>query len=527
MSRERQFLPAFALPMAPAERNTMSANRPAALNSQTADAADNPFTAAERRRTAVNTVIGWLVSPVAWALVITFAFYASFPYLPFDEKYMIRYFAGHPIEYVETGMFILGIALLVAKLQQLLRQRKTLAVLILPEADRLAGSSAVERANLIEDEVFAAPAIHRESWWYGRILEACGFVRRTGGSDGLDAELKHYADQSYNRLHDSYGLVQTITWAIPILGFLGTVMGITMAIANLTPEQLESSLNDVTSGLAVAFDTTAIALVYSLILVFSFQFTKRQEEAVVSEIEHRAVHELSILLNDSTSSDRSLIDAEAHAAQELVRNTESLLKKHVELWDDSLNDLRDRWSATLSARQSDLSNSLVDGVALSLDEHRRLVDELQHKVLAAFDACSQMLVDSLESADQRRQVHQETMAVSMQQMGRQLSEHLLEAQSGFERRQLALAESMSVQVGLWQDRLEGATQAIERQITTLTQQGELLAQVVENEEHLVRLQDRLTDNLEAVRAAATFDETLHQLTAAVHLLTTRVRSHAA
>lgn len=505
----------------------MSAFRPGSLNSSAADADHNPFSGADRRRTVANTIAGWLVSPVAWALVITCAFYASIPYLPFDQKFMIRYFTGHPIEYVETGLFLMAMSLLVAKLHQLLRQRKALAVLKLPAADRLTDSSVVERAELIEDEMFAAPGIHRESWWFERIREACGFVRRTGGSEGLDGELKHFADQSYNRLGDSYSLLQTINWAIPILGFLGTVMGITMAIANITPDQLDSSLNDVTAGLAVAFDTTAIALAFSLVLVFSYLFVKRAEEATLTEIEHRAVREISVLLNDSRTSNRSLIDAEAHAAQELVRNTESLLKKHVELWDDSINELRDRWSQTLSERQTDLSGSLVDGVALSLDEHRRLVDELQHKVLAAFDACSQMLVDSLESADQRRHAHQESLAANMQQMGRELSEHLLDTQSAFERRQLALAESMSVQVGLWQDRLEGATQAIERQITTLTQQGELLAQVVENEEHLVRLQDRLTDNLEAVRAAATFEETLHQLTAAVHLLTTRVRSHAA
>ncbi|MEI2659369.1 MAG: MotA/TolQ/ExbB proton channel family protein [Bifidobacterium adolescentis] len=52
-------------------------------------------------------------------------------------------------------------------------------------------------------------------------------------------------------------LIRTITWAVPILGFLGTVIGITMAIANITPDQLESSLGEVTAGLAVAFDTTA------------------------------------------------------------------------------------------------------------------------------------------------------------------------------------------------------------------------------------------------------------------------------
>jgi hypothetical protein len=300
-----------------------------------------------------------------------------------------------------------------------------------------------------------------------------------------------------------------------------------MAIAQITPDQLDKSLDSVTAGLAVAFDTTAIALAFSLVLVFSFMFVKRAEEATLTRIEQLAVEHLSVVLKDSTSQDRSLIDAEAQAAQDLVRNTESLLKKHVELWDDSLNDLRDRWSATIAARQTDLSASLVDGVSLSLDEHRRLVDELQHKVLAAFDACSTMLVDSLESADQRRHAHQESLAAGMQEMSRQLSHHLLESQSAFERRQLALAESMSVQVGIWQDRLEGATNAVERQIATLSQHGEMLGQVVANEENLVRLQERLTENLEAVRAAATFEETLHQLTAAIHLLTSRAKPWAA
>ena len=65
------------------------------------------------------------------------------------------------------------------------------------------------------------------------------------------------ADQAAERLHESYSLVRTITWAVPILGFLGTVVGITMAIANVTPEQLDTSLGEVTDGLAVAFDTTA------------------------------------------------------------------------------------------------------------------------------------------------------------------------------------------------------------------------------------------------------------------------------
>lgn len=483
--------------------------------------------AAAGRRSKLAAVLDWIVSPVTWALVLTVAFYASFSHLPLPEAFMLRYFAGHPIQYVETGFFILGMTLLVAKALRLRTERAAIAAFSLPEPESFGDAPSVERAERLESAIHAAPTIHHESWWLHRLLEACGFVRRSRSSEGLDVELKHYAEQGYNRLHDSYSLVQTITWAIPILGFLGTVMGITMAIAQITPDQLDKSLDSVTAGLAVAFDTTAIALAFSLVLVFSFLFVKRAEEATLSDIELLAAQDLWVLLSDAASPERSLMEAEASAARELVRNTESLLKKHVELWDDSLNDLRSRWNETIAARQTDLSASLVDGVTLSLDEHRRLVDELQHKVLAAFDACSTMLVDSLESADRRRHAHQESLAAGMQEMSRQLSHHLLESQSAFERRQLALAESMSVQVGIWQDRLEGATSAVERQIATLTQQGEMLGQVVANEENLVRLQERLTENLDAVRAAATFEETLHQLTAAIHLLTNRAKPWAA
>ncbi|MFO0006175.1 MAG: MotA/TolQ/ExbB proton channel family protein, partial [bacterium] len=76
----------------------------------------------------------------------------------------------------------------------------------------------------------------------------------------LDDHLKYLADLAADRLVQSFQLVRTVTWAVPIMGFLGTVIGITMAIANVTPEQLDSSLPEVTSGLAVAFDTTAQAL---------------------------------------------------------------------------------------------------------------------------------------------------------------------------------------------------------------------------------------------------------------------------
>lgn len=48
--------------------------------------------------------------------------------------------------------------------------------------------------------------------------------------------------------------------------------------------------------------------------------------------------------------------------------------------------------------------------------------------------------------------------------------------------------------------------------------------MLQQEHELTRLQAKLTDNLQAIRAVETFEETLHSLTAAVHLLTARNRA---
>ena len=58
--------------------------------------------------------------------------------------------------------------------------------------------------------------------------------------------------------------MRLIVWAIPILGFLGTVIGITMALNAIDPKAVEESMMQVTTGLGVKFDTTALALAWAL-----------------------------------------------------------------------------------------------------------------------------------------------------------------------------------------------------------------------------------------------------------------------
>ena len=86
-----------------------------------------------------------------------------------------------------------------------------------------------------------------------RLRESLDLVKRTGTADGLEDHLKYLSDLDASRAAQSYGLMRFVIWAIPIMGFLGTVIGITEAIAGLSPTQLEN-ITGVVAGLGVASD---------------------------------------------------------------------------------------------------------------------------------------------------------------------------------------------------------------------------------------------------------------------------------
>jgi hypothetical protein len=79
----------------------------------------------------------------------------------------------------------------------------------------------------------------------------------------------------------------------------------------------------------------------------------------------------------------------------------------------------------------------------------------------------------------------------------------------------------------WQEELARTTAAVTAQIHELQRQSELLHHVAGQDDELVRLQTTLTHNLQSVRAMEAFEESIHSLNAAVHLLTMRTKAHAA
>jgi hypothetical protein len=90
--------------------------------------------------------------------------------------------------------------------------------------------------------------------------------------------------------------VHYLAWAIPALGFLGTVRGLSggLSMAGQVDkmDSLQQFIDQATRHLTVAFDCTLIALVLSLALMFLVHSVQRDEEALVIDCQQYCLEHL-------------------------------------------------------------------------------------------------------------------------------------------------------------------------------------------------------------------------------------------
>lgn len=82
-----------------------------------------------------------------------------------------------------------------------------------------------------------------------------------------------------------YQMLRYISWLLPTLGFVGTVIGISQALAFAASygEDQGGLLSDLTSQLAVAFHTTLLGLLMSGVVLFLLYLVQGREEAVLNK----------------------------------------------------------------------------------------------------------------------------------------------------------------------------------------------------------------------------------------------------
>jgi biopolymer transport protein ExbB/TolQ len=86
------------------------------------------------------------------------------------------------------------------------------------------------------------------------------------------------------RLESELSIIRYIAWAIPSIGFIGTVRGIGEALSQ-AHQAVEGDITGVTQSLGVAFNSTFIALVISIVVMFFIHQLQLMQERLILDTE--------------------------------------------------------------------------------------------------------------------------------------------------------------------------------------------------------------------------------------------------
>jgi biopolymer transport protein ExbB/TolQ len=210
---------------------------------------------------------------IVLAAAFTLFFYIVLYLMPshwFVDMFTKRGFTPYPMVFLASW----SAAILFFKWTKIRLQRMALDITILP-ASR--DSTFVLSPNTV-DQVMRNIELMVEQpkhfFLFNRIIGTLSNLKNIGMISDVSDILRTYNEQDQEAVETSYSLLYGFLWAIPVLGFIGTVEGLSMAIGEFgnvlrqgaDMQALTSSLQTVTGGLATAFETTLIALVFALCL---------------------------------------------------------------------------------------------------------------------------------------------------------------------------------------------------------------------------------------------------------------------
>lgn len=93
-------------------------------------------------------------------------------------------------------------------------------------------------------------------------------------------------------MESEQSFIRYTAWAIPSVGFIGTVLGIAASLGYANEASTPEGINKVTSMLAVAFDTTLVALFLSIFLMFGIHYVQKRQDKLFSKMSSYMIENL-------------------------------------------------------------------------------------------------------------------------------------------------------------------------------------------------------------------------------------------
>ncbi|MBM4041015.1 MAG: hypothetical protein FJ290_21150 [Planctomycetes bacterium] len=345
------------------------------------------------------------------AAAATALFYALLLALPLQKTYFWQVLCDRgPIQYCTMFLSFWAGAILVFKSRKIARQKESILFDMLPS--EISPEIRPDNVDAFRGHISGLPCDPRDSFLMNRCFRALDHFRSRGSVQEVSDLLGSQAEIDLAAVDTSYSMVKIFVWAIPILGFIGTVLGIGLAVggfsetvktetvapaspgapaqpqpsapgadpAAATPAagagqsadyltKLKDSLSGVTSGLAVAFDTTFLALVMSMLIMFPMSSMRKAEEDMLISVAEYCNENLLRRLSEGKKESpdqqrlRDAVAAAVAAHEAELRNLckrldatgETLTRNIVAGWESVVERMRDIYGRQLTDLQALLS----------------------------------------------------------------------------------------------------------------------------------------------------------------------------
>ena len=170
-------------------------------------------------------------------------------------------------------------------------QRAALRIHFVPDDTSFVLSSAT--ADSVVDAIDRAADDPERFMFLSRARAVLRIMRNLGRVSDVDDLINSRGDQEESTIDSGYTILRGFIWAIPVLGFIGTVIGLTQAMgrfgaalraAGKDVDAITQQLTGVLAGLDTAFITTAEALV-AVIFIHLFQtVVRRADEQLLDDV---------------------------------------------------------------------------------------------------------------------------------------------------------------------------------------------------------------------------------------------------
>jgi len=317
-------------------------------------------------------------------------------------------------------MFCIGVTLLLLRWLRLLRVEHLCTVQIVSGLQNAIHSTPLAHLVGALDSVMVtpfSPLLRRTRSVFNQ------WINRPSLQDATALlELQTFFDDEGVR--HGYSTVQTFIWSLPVLGLIGTVIGIATAVGDFGGfiasdiddiEAIKVSLVHVTGGLSYAFSTTFLGMLGAILLVLPSSALRTREEKLSADV-HKMIAStiIPILQNIMPEATTQTAEKMQNIIQQSIEiSMEKQLVRVNHNLHDSANELRTslvQQGAVIQESAEGLAqcaHSISKSMSTAIDSQHQLYREITHRLehLATLTAAvmngSQSTLETLSKIDQR------------------------------------------------------------------------------------------------------------------------------